>query len=243
MPIQLETPPPGFYDLVRQTLSRLSGSGGAADTITNVPDPTKLNSALPHRVFLLGADDIVKGRNLDQARFSGWRLLLQYGSRTTGAIEFTADPKGRNLRFSSLDAGPFALGTRQMVAGAEASDAVKQGSYQLRVVKAPSVYVMAVWLKDLVGKNDIVHPLADSSEAGVPRIGGGLPLSATDFMKELRAPATVALGADTRPEAAGRPAPPPPRQSGRAATGALGSDTQPQATGRPAPPRRSGPGR
>jgi hypothetical protein len=204
MALQLPSPPPNTYDLIRQAISGLSVAGGVADQVTKVADPSRLNAALPHKVYTLGSADIARGRNLDYAQLVAWRFLIQYGLITLADLEFLCDAQGGNLRFSSLNTGPFAQGTRDVVARAEALDPVRQGSYELRALRAPSVYVMAVWLKDLSGQNDIVLPIAPGPTA----LTGGAPRSSNDFLQGLRSAATTSLGFDSTPQPGGGQGPP-----------------------------------
>lgn len=211
MPLQLASPPPNAYSLIAQAMSGLSTVGGAASQVTKVADPSQLNAALPHQVYTLGSSEIAQGRNLNQARLIAWRFLIQYGLKTVAAIELSCDARGANLSFASLNTGPFAQGTRTVVAQAEAFDVVQKGSYELRVLKAPSVYVMAVWLKNLGGGDDIVLPIpAGPTAVGAP-IGGSLPVSSNNFIQGLRSQAIMSLQFNNSPQAGiGRGPPGPP---------------------------------
>lgn len=202
MPLQLPAAPPNAYALVTAAISRLSFSGGAAaNLVTRVADPSRLSAAVQHQVYLLSAADIAAGRNLDKARLVAWRFLIQYGSKIIGAVELACDAQGSNLKFANLDAGPFAQGTYNVVARAEGLDAVIHGAYELRLLKAPSVYTVAVWLKNLKGGSDIVLPVPDSPAAAAKAamLGGAPALDAGNFVGSLKAPALQALRFDSRP--------------------------------------------
>src|SRR5690349_5162406 len=110
MPIQLASPPGNAYQLIAQAVSRLSTVGGSAERVTSVNDPSKLGAALPHMVYVMRNDAIAQGRNVGDASLVAWRFLIQYGTQTLGAIELSCDSRGQNLRFASLDTGPFAQG-------------------------------------------------------------------------------------------------------------------------------------
>jgi hypothetical protein len=201
MPLQLADPPASAYELIAQAISRLSTAGGPAERVTNVNDPSRLSAALQHMVYTLGSIDIARGRRLEKARPRAWRFLIQYEARTLAAIELACDARGQNLRFSSLDTGPFAQGTRDAVTLAEGLDSIQAGSYELRVLKAPSLYVMALWLKNLQDGDDIVLPIVPAGPGRQPASLGGAPLaqSPEDFMGGLRSSATTALRFDSRP--------------------------------------------
>ena len=76
MPLQLPTPPSNFYVIVAQALSRVSATGGAADRSHKCCDPSRLNAALPHKVYALGNSDILRGSNLNKAMLVAWRVLI-----------------------------------------------------------------------------------------------------------------------------------------------------------------------
>jgi len=173
-----------------------------ADQVTKVSDPGRLSAVAQHRVYLLSAADIAAERNLDQARLVSWRFLIQYGSKILGAVELSCDSRGGNLRFASLDVGPFAGGTYKVVARAEQRPDVSRGNYELRLLKAPSVYAVAVWLKNLTGGEDIVLPVPDSSAAAAQLATlGGAPQTGPGFVQGLKSVAVQALRFDSRPSA------------------------------------------
>lgn len=200
MPLQLASPPSNAYDVVAESLSRVSAAGGAANALTNVADPGRLNAGLPHRLYVLSAEDLAQGRHLDNARLIGWRFLLQNGGKTIGAAELACDARGANLRFVSMDTGPFAQATRDAVARAEKLDSVQRGHYELRVLRAASVYTMALWLKDLDGSDDVVIPIGPGPAQGSGAEGGAAPTqSPGEFVQGLRGAASDQLGFDSTP--------------------------------------------
>ena len=203
MAIQLGSPPPNIYDLVAQGISRVSGNDGAGARIANVEDPSKLNAALPHKVYTLGATDLVRGSNLNQARLVAWRVLIQYGKETIAAAELNCDLLGNNLKFAGIDIGPFAKKTHDLVEALETSDVVHRGSYELRALRASSVYVMALWLKNLSGGEDIVLQIPSAPGPAKLGIGGAMPLGSTDFVNSLRGKAADTLRFDNRPQSDG----------------------------------------
>jgi hypothetical protein len=232
MPLQLPSPPPNAYTLLTLAISQLSVAGGPATQAIKFTDPTKLNSALPHKVYMLGSSEIAQGRNLNQALLVAWRFLIQYGSRTVGAVELSCNAVGANLRFASFDVGPFAQGTRNIVSQAETLDSVRRGSYELRLLKAPSVYVMAVWLKNLGSGDDIVLPIPQTLPPAGSTLGSGLlplPSSPRDFVKSLQPSARTALGFDSRPQS---PTPQSPAPQPLAPQGGAGGRA-PVGTNRP----------
>ena len=105
-----------------------------------------------------------------------------------------------------------------------------RGSYELRLLKAPSVYVIAVWLKNLSGGDDIVLPVPEVAAATRSRSAGGgaLPQTGKNFLQGLKPSASQALRFDSRPGVAG-PTSPPPGSGGR--PGVAGPTSPPPGSG------------
>jgi hypothetical protein len=203
MPLRLASPPSNAYDLVAQAISRVSTADSAAAVFNTLGDPSLISAALPHKVYTLGAEEIAAGRNVDRARLNSWRFLITYGSRTIAAVELLCDALGQNLRFSSFDTGPFAQATQIAVRQAEQRTDVIAGDYELRALKAPSVYAMALWLKATRPSQDIMIPLVPTRAPGEPTapatIGGG-PQSPAEFLAGLRGDAERSIEFHDRPQ-------------------------------------------
>jgi hypothetical protein len=145
-------------------------------------------------------DAIAQRQNVNSARLVAWRFLIQYGTRTLGAIELSCDSRGQNLRFASFDTGPFAQGTRDAVAIAENIPSVSAGSYELRLLKAPSVYAAALWLKNFLGKDDIVIPITPTGPGQPASLGGGpSPQGPREFLDGIQVAAAAAQQFDSAP--------------------------------------------
>jgi len=197
MTLQLATPPDSVYEMIADAISRLSFASGPADQVTRVADPSRLAAALPHRVYTLRSTDVVRGRNLQRARLAAWGFLIEYGTRTLAAIEFSCNILGQNLRFASLDTGPFAKGTADAVGVVEQLEEVQESSFELRVLKAPSVYCVALWLRNLDAGDDIVLPIMPVGPGRFPRLAGlHLTQSPQQFLDDLRGAATAPFDSD-----------------------------------------------
>jgi hypothetical protein len=104
------------------------------------------------------------------------------------------------LKFAGIDVGPFAKKTHDLVEALETSDVVQRGSYELRALRASSVYVMALWLKNLNGGEDIVMQIPSAPGRARIGIGGAMPLPPTDFVNSLRSAAAETLRFDNKPQ-------------------------------------------
>jgi len=201
MPLRVATPPPGAYDLVAQAVASVSTAGGAASAVVAVRDPARLNATIPHRVYSLTSPQISSGQNVNRARFLAWRFLIQDGSRVVAAVELAGDAQGRNLRFASLESGPFVQGTRNAVTMAEGLDTVRASNFELRVLKLASVYAMALWLKNLDGGEDLIIPIQPAGAVGTQPAteGGSMPQPPRSFLQSLQEVARVTLDNNDAP--------------------------------------------
>jgi len=211
MSLHIEKPPPTAYKMIADAIKRMSIAGGTAARAVNVSDPSRLNAATPHKVFVLDADDIVNGRMLDVAQLVAWRFLLLDNQTPIAAVELSCDGKGNNLKFASVNVGPFVVGTRAAILQAEGLDVVNEGEYDLRALRAPSVYVMAIWLKDRQGTKDLLIPITPSNQAVAPvsamasTLGVSAPpphppQEADTFLNALRPAARQARTFDSSPQ-------------------------------------------
>ena len=85
--------------------------------------------------------------------------------------ELTLDPQDTSHpRFSNFNSGPFVVWMRRAIDLAEQLEPVRDGRYELRGLRVPSLHVAAFWLHNLrSGPNDrtsdlIILPVRSASE-------------------------------------------------------------------------------
>jgi hypothetical protein len=169
MDLRSPTPPPGTENALRSVLTRLnparlSALGGAAPSTTPVA---------PHEVFVVGNDDLATGKGLAAARSSGWRVLLTTGQSVTASVNLTT--QGGAAKFAGIHYGPFAQGAEKGIQAAEASSAGKSQHYELRVLEAPSIQLVSLWLHGSM--DDLFVPLEPAPKPFQP----GRVQSESDF--------------------------------------------------------------
>jgi hypothetical protein len=121
--------------------------GGAA------PHERELSAA--HDVYSPGVDELAKGRGLSDAKPVAKEFLVMEGPSAVASVEQEAAGGG----VSSTE-GPFVEATARAIESAEQDPELSDGEYELRTLRVPGLYLMAVWLKDLNGDGDVVIPLA-----------------------------------------------------------------------------------
>jgi hypothetical protein len=123
-----------------------------------------LSQSDPHPVFVAPLAALVKGRLLEAAQQTGWRVLLVQGEQPVAEVELSGKSQrgakgGSALKVISLTRGPFTEATIEALSVAEKLPRVAKAKYELRFLKAPAVYFAALWLHR--EKQDILIPMVD----------------------------------------------------------------------------------
>ena len=171
---------------IQDGVDRLASRPEYRDRALGGADPASLEAAVPHDVYTLGLEAVAGGKGLDAAEPVGRRVLVMEGDRAVAAAEL-ADPDGGG-GFSATE-GPYTEATARAVAEVEAWPVVAGGEYELRVLRLPALYLMALWLKDRDGDGDLVVPL-DPAPTGIE---AGHGYSAGELLGELRERARLQL--------------------------------------------------
>jgi hypothetical protein len=137
--------------------ARLKTAGGAALT-TTATEQVSLSS--PHEMRHVRLDALTEGRPLDDSETTGWRYLVVAGGAAVAGAEVATDAAGGVAAFSQLNEGPFVQSTAEALRALEERPEAAAGNYEVRMVRVPALYVMALWLEDLDGDQDLVLPLA-----------------------------------------------------------------------------------
>jgi hypothetical protein len=148
---------------IQDRLDGLASRPEYADRLLARADRARLAVALPHDVYAMGLDAIADGRGLDAARRVGRRCLVMEGDRPVAAAELS-DPDGEGDLTTTE--GPFTDATARTVREVEAWPQVADGEYDLRLLRVPALYLMALWLKDRDGSQDLLIPL-DPAPSGL----------------------------------------------------------------------------
>jgi hypothetical protein len=195
MPIRLAKEPPGTFQAAAKALTRERRD--PTDGVRSMAGGSlPLESAAAHPVFDLDLLDVAKGAGLDAARPSAWRFLALEGGQPVAAAEVPSTAAGGGAPRAQVNTGTLVAGTFAAIRKAEDLPEVRQGSYELRVLRIPALYVLAVWLKnDDAAGEDILFPVSPAP-AGIHADRAYPP---GELLDELRQPARERLGADDLP--------------------------------------------
>jgi hypothetical protein len=195
MPIRLAEPPRGALEAVQGTLlERAERSDFATRALRDAP-LDELALTAPHPVYTLGLDALVGGQGLAGAELTGWRYLLQRGDSTIASAEVQAGGSGVDVSRLQVNEGPFVRATEAAVTRAEQLPELEGGTYELRLLRIPGAYVIAVWLAEEGGGEDVLIPIGDTP----PEVEADRPYKPEELFSALAEPARIQLGFDSSP--------------------------------------------
>lgn len=198
MPLRSAGEPVGGERVLAEALRRHSpraAMGGRADPVTPFLKRSEATVGVPHPVYDLLLDDLTSGGTLSTARCRAWRYLLFEGPAAVGLAEVASDVSGNALNVSALNSGPFVSATEDGIRQAESLPEVSKGSFELRVLRVSALYVLALWLKDQRGSNDLLIPLAPAP----PYLTAGHAYQPDEFLDHLRRAAASRSNFDSSP--------------------------------------------
>jgi hypothetical protein len=140
---------------IREGVARLAERPEYRNRALGGARPEALDIAAPHDVYTLGLDALAEGKGLDAAEPVARRVLIMRSDVPVA----TAELDDRSAGMSATE-GPFTEATAGTISEVESWPAVAEGDYELRVLRLPALYFMALWLKDESGSNDLIVPLA-----------------------------------------------------------------------------------
>jgi hypothetical protein len=153
--------------------------------------------ASPHAVYNLGLADLVKPGVLADAPMTAWRYLVEEAGAAVASAEVGVDAKGAVRGLDHVNEGPFVKATAAAQKAAAKLPQVRDGKVEARVIRVSALYVMALWLKDLDGDDDVVIPMAPAP----PFLEANRPYTEREFLKALAAPAKARAQFSNAPEA------------------------------------------
>jgi hypothetical protein len=160
---QSDSPPPDAFAVLRNNLVRppapqppppqaavLGQNMAAALILPEVEgEPVALAAGLhvarPQPIYTSTIDALLENRLLSDARLTGWQYVLVLNGEADGVAEVAGtkgEPAGP-LSFASMYAREYARAVADTIAHAEAIP----GDYALRMLRVPSLYLFAVWLR------------------------------------------------------------------------------------------------
>lgn len=128
--------------------------GPTIQKLANVP---AVGSALGdvHEVYYIPARDLVRSASLERAKRVAWRVTLVAVNQPISAeIDVSVNPD--NTDVTSYNQGPFAAAPDNQLALLKRSNTT--GTFELRLLRIPEVFLMASWLYSKSG--ELIVPIA-----------------------------------------------------------------------------------
>lgn len=144
-------------ETIRDGVARLADRPEYRDRALGAARAEPLELVAPHDVYTLGLDALAEGTGLGAAQPVGRRVLIMRAQEPVATAELD-DPDGAGGLTATE--GPFTEATAKAISEVESWPAVVEGDYELRVLRLPALYFMALWLKDRSDGDDLIVPLA-----------------------------------------------------------------------------------
>src|SRR5262245_2819607 len=123
-------------------------------TKANLPGITMV-AGQAHEVYYVAPRDLIEDQSLAKARRVAWRMT-HTGANRAVAAEVDVSVRPHNTEVTSINEGPFAAEPDTQLTKLQTS--TDAGSYELRVLRIPEIYLMATWLHS--SDSDLVIPSA-----------------------------------------------------------------------------------
>lgn len=199
MALHVGNPPTELTDGIRDVLRRKAEKKLFRTRALERTSPEELSLGAPHGIYTMGAADLAARRGLEAAAFAGWRYLVQRDAGAIAAVEIPAEVDGNIERFMQLNEGQFVGATFEAVVAAEKLEEVRRSGYQLRLLKIPALYTVALWLHPEEEGKDLLIPIGQSH----PALVSGQVYSPDEFVAALVEPAEEVTRIDTSPKRKG----------------------------------------
>ncbi len=189
MPLTIEPPPKGAERVIDTTMVELISHGGLAVARSTTP-----TASTPLPVYHLGADAIAEQRGLAAAKHVGWLTTVRNGTEIMGSLEFAPRKRGRSdappVQFTSFAKGALHRGLAKAVD--VAAKHAQRRKVRARILRAPAVYLLALWLTE--GNEDALLPVAPAP----PPLEAGKLVPAAQALAALAEAAKQAYAGDER---------------------------------------------
>lgn len=123
---------------------------------------------IPHKIYNLNRDQILAKKGLAAAQLVGWRYIVKDDANQFHVAEVSTNDASEKHSFNSFNEGAHLNGFLAQFNNFSHNEALTGSDYELNVLRIPSCYVMAIWLKEKAGKDLFIalEPLQAGFTAG-----------------------------------------------------------------------------
>jgi hypothetical protein len=164
MPVRLVEPPRAASELLRSTLDAFVVDGQYRLRTLDGKHKDAITLAQAHPVYNVDLKDILERRGLGSAVLTGWRFLLLENHIAIAAAEIAVDGKSGTFRFSSVTTGSQVSATSAAFAAGLRDPQLQTQEWSVRLLRVPSLYLLALWLHDTSGKEDRLEAIGTAPD-------------------------------------------------------------------------------
>ncbi len=152
-------------------LSRISRESGMEGP-DRVPE---VDVALP--TYNLGLEELAREKDIRKAKEVGWRYLLKENREVIASVDVHTK-KDERPAFAQTNEGPFVRGVSNALVKVKEVDEAQRRDFEPRVLTIPALHIVALWLKDENGEEDLIMPI----EPTPPPLVTGKAMPAREFL-------------------------------------------------------------
>ncbi|HEY4417054.1 MAG TPA: hypothetical protein VGO57_15295 [Verrucomicrobiae bacterium] len=156
MSLILSKSPAGTAEVVTQAVQRAHRAKFSRRSALGGGTPAVVTPVAPLPVYLLGLKQVTNSLGLASARSVGWQSLILQGKNPVAAVDFDSDTSGNASKSKSYSQGAQVGSVAAALAVAEALPQVAAANYEPRLLQAPAINLLALWLH---GAQDVLIPL------------------------------------------------------------------------------------
>lgn len=185
MPLVYKSEPPEVTQVVKTRLNKMSTKKAyrtprlAEIMLRKAVAPPVPTQPLP--VYNMDLADLAENRDQTAATQKSWRFLVKHDDKVVATADALLGPDKKPV-FSHVNEGPLVTGVVSAIQTANAQPQVKNGRYEVRLLMVPALYVVALWLVDLTGDED----LAIAIEPTPPPFAPNKLITAKDLITKLQ---------------------------------------------------------
>lgn len=151
--------PQAAEEVIRHYLDRIHKEKIGPEALQKL-SASQLKIHSHHQVFDLSGSDVEDGKTPAQASLHASRYLISHGSKLLAAAEVRGSSCGCKAVFNRINDGPHVSGHEKALKVAEGLPL--DGSFRVQVLRVPSLYIMALWLKSTDGGSDVFIPVSST---------------------------------------------------------------------------------
>ncbi len=125
----------------------------------------EVQAALP--TYNLGLEELAREKDIKQAKEVGWRYLLKENREVIASIDILTRRNERPV-FAQTNEGPYVRGISKALTRVAEMDEVQRTDFEARVLTVPALKIVALWLKDDTGNDDLIMPIEPTPPPLVP---------------------------------------------------------------------------